>query len=77
MTTNMHGAKPGKVTPNKKAAGGCNTTTATTSNATRIIADCTRIKWAVWRFMPRVEWVIIADAVMMAAIMALIVWGVL
>lgn len=75
MTTNMHGAKPGQDTSNEKAAGGCNTTTATTSNATRIIAAYARIKGATVRFIPRFEWVITADAVMMAAIMALIVWG--
>ena len=77
MNNNMHGAKPGQDTSNKKAAGGCNTTTATTSKATIIIAAYARIKRAIGRFMPCIEWVIAADAVMTAAFMALIVWGLL
>ena len=64
-------------TPNKKAAGGYKTTTATISNAILIIAACARIKRATARFLPRFEWVMTADAAMMLAIMALIVWGVL
>ena len=64
-------------TPNKKAAGGCKPTTATTHNATQIIAIYARIKGATARCIPRFEWVLTADAVMMLAIMALIVWGVL
>ena len=64
-------------TPNKKAAGGYKTTTATTRNATLIIAACARIKRATARFIPRFEWVIAAEAMMMLAILALIVWGVL
>ena len=64
-------------TPNKKAAGGYKTTTATTRNATLIIAACARIKRATARFIPRFEWVITAEAMMMLVIMALIVWGAL
>ena len=64
-------------TPNKKAAGSYKTTTAPISNATLIIAACARIKRATARFIPRFEWVMTADAVMMLVIMALIVWGVL
>ena len=63
--------------PKRKAAGGCKTTTATTKNATQIIASCARIKGAAARFIPCFEWVVTADAVMMTAIMALIVWGLL
>ncbi len=36
--------------PKRKAAGGCKTTTATTNNATQIIALCARIKGAIVRF---------------------------
>lgn len=36
--------------PKRKAAGGCNTTTATAKNATQNIALCTRIKGAMIRF---------------------------
>ena len=61
-------------TPKRKAAGGYKTTTATTSNATLIIAVCEQNKRATARFIPRFEWVLTA---MMAAIMALVVWGVL
>lgn len=75
MTNKTHGAKPGQVTSNKKVAGGFRTTTATTSNATKIIAVYACVKGAIGRFIPRFEWVITADAVMMTAIMALIVWG--
>ena len=64
-------------TPKRKAAGGYKTTTATTHNATQIIAICARIKSATARFIPRFEWVLTADAVMMLVIMALIVWGTL
>ena len=64
-------------TPNKKAAGGYKTTTATTSNATLIIAVCEQNKRATARFISRFEWVMTAEAMMMLAIMALIVWGVL
>ena len=64
-------------TPNKKAAGGYKTTTATITNATLIIAACAQIKRATARSIPRFEWVMTADAVMMLAIMALIVWGAL
>ena len=38
MTQNRHGEKPGKHTPIKKVAGSFDTTTATTNNATQIIA---------------------------------------
>ena len=64
-------------TPNKKAAGGYKTTPATFTIATLIIAACARIKGATARFILRFEWVITAEAMMMWAIMALIVWGVL
>ena len=64
-------------TPNKKAAGGYKTTTATISNAILIIAACARIKGATARFIPRFEWAMTADGAMMLAIMALIVWGAL
>ena len=61
----------------RKAGGGYNTTTATTNGATQNIALYARIKGATAQFMPRFEWIVTADAVMMAAIMALIVWGLL
>ena len=64
-------------TPKRKAAGGYKTATATTRNATLIIAACARIKRAIARFIPRFEWVIAAEAMMMLAILALIVWGAL
>ena len=64
-------------TPKRKAAGGYKTTTATISNAILIIAACARIKGATARFISRFEWVMTAEAMMMLAIMALIVWGVL
>ena len=37
-------------TPKRKAAGGCNTTTATIKNATQTIALRNRIKGAIVRF---------------------------
>lgn len=77
MSNSTHGARLDKDTPKRKAAGGCETTTATTENATQIIALYDRIKRAIARFMPRFEGVVTADAAMMAAIMALIVWGLL
>ncbi len=72
-----HGAEPDKDTPKRKAAGGCETTTATIRNATRIIALCARVKGATARFMPRFEGVVTANAALLAASMALIVWGLL
>ena len=77
MSNTTSGEKPGKDTPNKKAAGGCKTTTATIRNATQIIAICARIKGATARFMPRFEWVPTAETMMMTEIMVLIAWGVL
>ena len=49
MSTTPHGAKPGKATPIKKAAGGLDSTTATTNIATQIIAFTARIKGAIIR----------------------------
>ena len=49
MSTTKYGSKPGKTTPIKKAAGGLDTTTATTDNATQIIALTDRIKGAIIR----------------------------
>ena len=45
MSNTTSGVKPGNNTPNKKAAGGYKTTTATISNATLIIAFCARFHW--------------------------------
>ena len=77
MSDSTHGVTPDKATPKRKAAGGCNTTTATTKNAIQIIALYARIKEATARFLPRFEGVVTADAVMMTTIFVLIVWGLL
>lgn len=49
MYDNMHGAMPGKATPKKISAGGCDTTTADTNNATQTIALNVRIMQAMIR----------------------------
>lgn len=49
MYDKTHGAMPGKVTPKKISAGGCDTTTADTNNATETIAPTVRMKQAVIR----------------------------
>ena len=50
MYDNMHGARPGKVTPKKISAGGCDTTTSDTNSATQTIALHVRMKQAAFRF---------------------------
>ena len=49
MYDKTHGAMPGKVTRKKISAGGCDTTTADTNNATETIALTVRMKQAVIR----------------------------
>lgn len=50
MNDETHGAMPGKATPKKISAGGCNTTTADTNDATETIALHVRMKQAACRF---------------------------
>jgi hypothetical protein len=49
MYDNTHGAMPGAGTPKKISAGGCDTTTADTNNATQTIALHVRIMQAMIR----------------------------
>lgn len=49
MTRTTRGAKPTRATPKRKAAGGCKTTTATTSNAIQTIALYARMRGAAVR----------------------------
>jgi hypothetical protein len=49
MSNFMHGAKPGKVTPNKKAAGGL-TTPATTNNVQLTVTVFSKTKAVFIRF---------------------------
>ena len=77
MSNKTHGAKPGQDTSNKKAAGGCNITTATTCNATLIIATYARIKGATARFMSFFSGIFAFNNVLKVTVVVLIILGAL
>ena len=72
----MHGAKPGQDTSNKKAAGGYNTTTATTRKATLIIADYARIHWVERHLIPIFSGIFTVNNLLKISFVLLIVLGV-
>ena len=77
MSNTTNGEKPGKDTPKRKAAGGCNTSTATTCNATLIIATYARIKGATARFMSFFSGIFVFNNVLKVTVVVLVILGAL